>query len=97
MEKVDNKINCQRNDGSDESRFGFGKEKTNVEIRNEKQETKFLEKGFGKKKFMKGKGKKNAEIGGEPVWLAESGKNPGLNILNPKMLINAKVLQNTKS
>ena len=44
------------------------------------------------KNIIKRKRQENSQIGGKPVGLAKSGKNPVLNILNTKVRVDAKVL-----
>ncbi len=38
--------------------------------------------------------KKNGQISRKPVGLAEGGKNPGLNILDPEVFVDAKMFPN---
>ena len=45
------------------------------------------------KKTVEGKREEDAEIGGEPVGLAESTKHPGLNILLPGVFVDTKMFQ----
>jgi hypothetical protein len=53
-----------------------------------------MEEIFGIKKLMNGKGDENTKIGGEPIWLAEGGKNSGLDILNPQIFVDAEMFGN---
>lgn len=92
--KLEEKINAKRNTGSNQTGFGFGKKKAGKQS----QRIEMVEQRnfgvLGLAGLVKRKRDDNTEISCQPVRLTEAGKNPVLDILDPKVPVDTKVLQN---